>query len=235
VEAALDIIIRILARSDTAALKAIPETGPLIIIFNHVNFHELPLLYLRLKPRQVNYMAKAETWDHPFLGWMADNWNTIKVYRGEHPIEAFRKAGRILKQGRILIVSPEGTRSSTGILGTGQEGTVLLALDSNTVIIPVGHTGAEKIHENMRRFRRTRVKLQVGRPFRLKGPAHPGKNLRKQLTRAMMRELAVLLPEEQRGIYKEVPFNPDLLEYTEGTGINPASIIPSSCFVKEGQ
>jgi 1-acyl-sn-glycerol-3-phosphate acyltransferase len=215
VEAGLDIIIRILAGSDTSALKAIPETGPLIIIFNHVNFHELPLLYLRMKPRAVNYMAKAETWDNPFLGWMADNWKTIRIYRGEHPMEAFRKAAGILEQGRILIVAPEGTRSSTGILGRGLEGTVILALERNTTIIPVGHTGAEKIHENMRKFRRTRVKLQVGRPFRLKGPSHPGKKLRKELTEAMMRELAVLLPEEQRGIYRDVPFNPDLIEYSD--------------------
>jgi len=215
VEAGLNIIIRILAGSETSALKAIPETGPLIIIFNHVNFHELPLLYLRLKSRPINYMAKAETWDHPFLGWMADNWKTIKVHRGEHPLETFREAGRILEQGRILIVAPEGTRSSTGILGKGQEGTVLLALDRNTPIIPVGHTGAEKIHENMRRLKRTRVKMQVGRPFRFKGPAHPGKQRRKELTQAMMRELAVLLPEEQRGDYKNVPFNPDLIEYID--------------------
>ncbi len=215
VEVGLRIIVRVLARFNTGCLKAIPETGPLIIIFNHVNFLELPLLYLWLKSRPINFMAKAETWNHPFLGWMADNWKTIKVYRGEHPMEAFKKAGRILDKGRILIVSPEGTRSTSGTLGKGREGTVLLALHNNAVIIPIGHTGAENIHENIKKFKRTRLSLEVGRPFRLKGSPHPGKALREQLTEAMMRELAVLLPETQRGIYKDTPFNAELLEYTD--------------------
>jgi len=215
VEVGLRIIVRILARFNTGCLKAIPKTGPFIIIFNHVNFLELPLLYLWLKPRLINFMAKVETWEHPFLGWMADNWETIKVNRGEHPMEAFKKAGRILDEGRILMVSPEGTRSITGTLGKGREGTVLLALRNNAIIIPVGHNGAENIHENIKKFRRTRVILQVGRPFRLKGPPHPGKALRKELNDALMRELAVLLPAEQRGIHKDTPFNPELLEYTD--------------------
>ncbi len=214
-EVGLRIIVRILARFNTGCLKTIPKTGPLILIFNHVNFLELPLLYLWLKPRPVNFMAKAETWNHPFLGWMANNWETIKVNRGEHPMEAFKKAGRKLDEGRILIVSPEGTRSVTGILGKGREGTTLLALVNKASIIPIAHTGTESIHENIKRFRRTRVKLQVGRTFRLKGPLHPGKALRKALNDALMRELAVLLPEEQRGNYKDIPFNPELLEYTD--------------------
>ncbi|MCK5736542.1 MAG: 1-acyl-sn-glycerol-3-phosphate acyltransferase, partial [Spirochaetaceae bacterium] len=75
------LLIRILANAETGCLKSIPGKGPLIIIFNHVNFLEVPLLYLRLKPRRVHYMAKSETWEKPFLGWMADNWKAIKVYR----------------------------------------------------------------------------------------------------------------------------------------------------------
>ncbi len=215
VGAVIRLIIRILAKADTACLKTIPNKGPLIIIFNHVNFLEVPILYLRLKPRPVHYMAKSETWNNPFMGWMAESWQTIKVYRGEHPIEAFEKAAGVLNRNRILLVSPEGTRSEDGILRRGREGTVLLALHNDAVIIPVGHTGAEKIRNNMRRLKRTRVTYRTGRPFQLKADGHPDKSQRKKLTEALMRELAVLLPEEQQGIYKDIPFNSDLLKYVD--------------------
>jgi len=209
------LLIRILAKADTGCLKSIPKSGPLILIFNHVNFLEVPLLYLRLKPRPVRYMAKSETWEKPFLGWMADNWQSIRVYRGEHPLKVFEEARRILDKGKILLVSPEGTRSENGILQKGREGTVLLALHNNAIIIPIGHSGAENIGNNMKNLKRTRVQYKTGRPFRLKSSPHPGKYQRELLTNALMRELAVLLPEEQRGIYRKTPFDPELLEYID--------------------
>lgn len=207
------LLIRIISRTETGDLKSIPNTGPLIVIFNHVNFLEVPLLYLRLRPRKVHYMAKSETWEKPFRGWMADNWQSIRVNRGGNPLEAFVKAGKLLEQGHILLISPEGTRSEDGILSRGREGTVLLALQNNAVIIPVGHTGAENIRKNMRQLRRTRVEYKTGKPFRLNGSNHPDRDERKHLTDALMRELAELLPMKQRGIYRDLPFNHELLEY----------------------
>ncbi len=206
-------IIRIIARAGTADLKSIPLKGPLIIIFNHVNFLEVPLLYLRLRPRKTHYIAKSETWNKRFSGWMADNWQSVKVERGAPSLKAFQAARALLDKGEILLISPEGSRSEDGILRKGREGAVLMALENDAIIIPVGHTGAENIRDNMRRLKRTQVRYKVGKAFRLIADRHPAKEIRTELTSAMMKEIAFLLPKEQRGIYKDLKVKSGLLEY----------------------
>jgi 1-acyl-sn-glycerol-3-phosphate acyltransferase len=210
----LRIIIRIIARADTGEFKNVPAKGPLIIVFNHVNFLEVPLLYLRLRPRPVHYLAKSETWKLRFRGWMADNWGSVPVVRGGNPAPALNRTGELLARGHIILISPEGTRSETGILGPARSGAVLAALKNDAIILPVAHYGSENIRNNLRRLKRTRVVYRVGRPFRIVGERHPGSLERSRLTDAVMRELALILPEKYRGRYAEVPFNPDLLEYT---------------------
>jgi len=213
IEIGLRIAIKLISRPDTGTLDQLPQNGPMIIIFNHVNFLEVPLLYLKLQPRKVHYLAKSETWNRPFMGWMADNWYSVRVERYENPLEAFGKAREYLNDGHILLISPEGSRSEDGVLRRGRGGTAVLALQNDAIIIPVGHSGAEKIPKNLKRLVRTRVKYSCGRPFRLKGSAHPEKRERMLLTEALMRELAVLLPPEQRGIYAESLFDEELVEY----------------------
>jgi len=209
----LRLIIRIIAKADTLEFRNIPDTGPLIIVFNHVNYLEVPLLYLRLRPRSVHYLAKKETWDKPFRAWMADRWGSVNVDRGGNPLGALKQAGALLDEGRILLVSPEGTRSEDGVLRNARCGVVLLALEHQATILPVAHTGAEVINQNLKRLRRTRVRYHVGRPFRLVGEGHPKKPVREGMLQAVMGELAALLPEHQRGIYGDGVVDETILEY----------------------
>ena len=153
----LRLLIRAIAAVDTSEFAKIPAEGPLIIIFNHVNFLEVPLLYLRLLPRKVHYMAKSETWRRSLRGWVATNWKSVPVIRGGDPTGAFAEAAEYLKRGEIILMAPEGTRSGDGVLRRGRAGAALLALQTHTPLLPVVHWGAEEIKENLRRLRRTRV------------------------------------------------------------------------------
>lgn len=198
----LRLILRIIAKADTGEFSKIPDKGPFIIIFNHVNFLEVPLLYLRLLPRKVHYMAKRETWETPFLGWVATNWEAIPVERGSDPREAFSRAADYLSRGEIILMSPEGTRSEDGVLRRGRAGAAILALENDVPILPVVHCGAEKIRTNLRHLRRTRVSYRVGEAFRLETEVRPDRESRIVLADSLMRKMAVLLPEELRGQYK---------------------------------
>ena len=197
----LRLIIWIIASVDTGEFSNIPTKGPLIIIFNHVNFLEVPLLYLRLLPRKVHYMAKKETWDTPLGGWVATNWKAIPVIRGGDPSRAIHEAEACLKRGEIILMSPEGTRSEDGIMRQGRAGAAVLALETGTALLPVAHFGAEKIKGNLQRFQRTRVTYRVGNDFKLKGSRHPDRDERMVQATVMMSKLAALLPEEYRGVY----------------------------------
>lgn len=201
VNGVLRLLIRIIAAADTTEFSRIPAEGPLIIIFNHVNFLEVPLLYLRLLPRRIHYMAKTETWKTSVRGWVASNWNSIPVNRGGDPTGAFTEAAGYLRNGDIILMSPEGTRSEDGILRPGRAGAALLALQTGAPLLPVVHWGSEEIKVNLRRFRRTRVTWRVGEPMELVGSAHPRREERMAHADAMMRRIAGLLPEQYRGEY----------------------------------
>lgn len=159
-----------LCRIDARALRDVPLSGPLIIIMNHINFLEVPLLYVYLQPRDVVGIIKRETWDNPLLGALADSWKAIAIDRAGPDLSAMRQALLVLERGGILILAPEGRRSGDGRLQEGHSGVVQLALRSGATIMPVVHFGGEKFWTNIKSWRRTRFFIKVGPAFKLKPP-----------------------------------------------------------------
>lgn len=194
-------------RVDAKAMRAVPMEGPLIVAINHVNFLEVPLVYAYLYPRDARGIVKAETWRNPIMGFLARVWDAIPLDRTATDLAAMRVALDVLARGKILIMAPEGTRSGHGRLQEGHGGIVQLALKSGAPILPVAHTGGQRFWDNLRSWRRTSFRFAVGRPFRLVPPDGPGspvsRALREEMTRAVMNQLALLLPPWQRGEYPE--------------------------------
>jgi 1-acyl-sn-glycerol-3-phosphate acyltransferase len=189
-------------RIDAMDLGRVPARGPLILAVNHINSLEVPLLLSQLYPRRMIGLAKIETWDNRFMGWLFNLYNAIPIRRGEADLEAMRRCFQSLAAGDILAVAPEGTRSRDGKLLPGQPGIALLALRSGAPILPVVHWGGERYGHNLKRFRRTDFHIRVGLPFTL--DAHGEKvtaEIRQAMADEIMVQLAVLMPEEYRGQY----------------------------------
>lgn len=196
---------RILCEVDDYQLANVPAIGPLIIASNHINFMEVPLLFTHLQPRQVTGFAKAETWDNPLMATLFDFWGAIPLQRGEADTTAFRMGLEALRAGKILAITPEGTRSSDGHLAQGQPGIVTLALLSGVPILPLAYYGSEKFHQNINRLRRTDFHIRVGKRFRLSMPGtRTSHDLRRIMVDEIMFQIAVLLPEEYRGHYSDL-------------------------------
>lgn len=205
VNAAIKGLVRIACRIDAAELDAIPREGPLIIATNHITFLEAPIYYTHLMPRPLTAFSKTETWENPFLGWLFDLWEIIPLKRGEADLGALRKGMEVLKQGTILTIAPEGTRSGNGQLARGYPGIVTVALRSGSPIIPTVSYGHEHLKANLRRLRRTDFHIRVGNPFHLKETNGKLKReIRTQMTDEIMYQLAALLPTSYRGIYSDL-------------------------------
>jgi 1-acyl-sn-glycerol-3-phosphate acyltransferase len=198
----IKLLSRLLCRVDAAALDKVPRRGPLILVANHVNFLDVPVGYTHLQPRPLTGLAKIETWDDPFLGFLADLWRAIPVRRGEADLEALRRSLEALEAGHILAIAPEGTRSGDGRLQPGYPGVVLLALRSKAPLLPLVYYGHEGFRENLRRLRRTPFHIAVGRPFYLEARGEKvTPEVRQQMLDEIMYQLAALLPLEYHGVY----------------------------------
>ena len=193
---------RVLCRLDDAQLERVPARGPLILVANHINFLEVPLLYTHLHPRPVTGFAKAETWHNPLMAFLFDLYGAIPLRRGEADLGALRRGLGVLKAGHILAVAPEGTRSGHGCLQAGHPGVVMLALHSGAPLVPVVHYGGEALRRNLLRLRRTDFHIAVGHPFYLEGGAgRVTREVRRQMTDEVMYQVAALLPARYRGYY----------------------------------
>ena len=205
VDGTLRTVTRTLCRVHDAQLDRVPSCGPLILVANHINFLEVPLLLTHLSPRPVTGFAKAETWDNPAMAWLFDLWAAIPLRRGEPHLEAMRRALEVLEAGQILAVAPEGTRSGSGRLGRGHPGVVMLAQHSRAPLLPLGYYGSENLRHNLSRLRRTDFHIVVGNPFTVDFPeGRLDRRQRQEITDEIMYQLAALLPERYRGDYADL-------------------------------
>lgn len=200
-------LLRIVLRMQMYGLKNVPKTGGALIISNHVHNAD-PFLIVSGCSRPVSFMAKVEIWDVPGIRWIADQTGAFPVKRGTADRQALRTADAKLKDGLLVGVFPEGTRSVSG-LSRGFRGVSLIATRSGAPLIPVGIVGTHDLPGNgSKQQKRTRlwpkINLVFGQPFHLDTHKPDGERwtLEEQAD-AMMIEIAKILPVSYRGIYAD--------------------------------
>ena len=203
VTGAIHFITGILCRIDAEQLARVPDQGPLILVANHINFLEVPLIYPRLRPRPITGFSKTESWDNWALGWLMDLWDVIPLHRGEADVSALRAGIAALEEGKIVAVTPEGTRTGDGRLRPAHPGVAWLALHAGVPLMPLAFHGGEHFWPNIRRLRRTDFHITVGEPFCLTPTGSPRvpRTTRREIADAIMARVAALLPERYHGAY----------------------------------
>ncbi|MBN1886333.1 MAG: 1-acyl-sn-glycerol-3-phosphate acyltransferase [Thermoflexales bacterium] len=197
----LRIVVWILLDLKITGVENFPATGPVLLISNHISFLD-PVLVVGLLPRPVVAMSKVENLDHKVMGLLARIFDAFPVRRGEVDRQALESSLRVLGAGLALWLSPEGTRSESGQLQRGLNGLAFIATRSGAPIVPLAFSGTDRFKHNVRRLRRTPVKLVVGQPFYIgqENSRARGKAL-DAITDHAMRQIAALLPPEMRGVY----------------------------------
>jgi len=195
------LLLRLLVRWEVRGKENIPKKGPLIVVANHLNLTDPPVLAASIR-RRIVFMAKEEVFHHPIQGPLVRGFRAFPVRRQALDREALRQARQVLGEGLALGMFPEGTRSTTAQMQKGLPGTAHLALRGGSTVLPVGITGTEKIKGLAFVFRRPRLTVNIGEPFRL--PPIDGKLTKAELAQAtdfIMGRVAELLPESYRGAY----------------------------------
>jgi 1-acyl-sn-glycerol-3-phosphate acyltransferase len=189
----------LLTRLEVRGRENIPANGPLLVVANHLNLTDPPLLGVILG-REAIFMAKEELFRSPLTAYFVGNFGAFPVHRGKLDRKALRQAQQVLTDGRALIMFPEATRSKRAQLQPAYPGSALLAMRGGVPILPVGISGTERVKGMSWIFRRPRITLNIGRPFRLPAGDFTRAALAEN-TNLIMERIAELLPPKYRGVY----------------------------------
>jgi 1-acyl-sn-glycerol-3-phosphate acyltransferase len=190
-------------RAEVEGLENIPPSGGAILVANHMSNFDPGLIGTTMK-RRIRFMAKQELFV-PGLAQLLYLHGDFPVRRLDRDTTAVRKAQEVVREGDILGMFPEGTRSKTASMNRAHPGTALIALRTGVPIIPAGITGTEKI-QNLQTIilRRPRAKIVYGKPFHLERPERLRSADVEKATTTIMKKVAELLPESYRGVYGRV-------------------------------
>ena len=191
----------LLTRWRVRGKENVPSQGPVLIVANHLNLADPPLLGFSLG-RKAIFMAKEELFRSRFSSYFIRNFGAFPVHRGKPDKKALRQAERVLAEGLALVMFPEGARSHNAQLQPAFSGSAVIALRNRVPILPVGITGTEKIKGVGWLLRRPQITVNIGPPFTLAPvSSKASKEELAELTSFIMERIAELLPPDYRGRY----------------------------------
>jgi 1-acyl-sn-glycerol-3-phosphate acyltransferase len=170
-KAILKPLLRALYGIKVQGLENIPRKGASILAANHVSFLDSFFIPLVVRWRKVTYLAKADYFKTWKTAWFFNMAGQIPIERegGEKSETALNTALKVLKEGNLLGIYPEGTRSPNGKLHRGRTGVARLALAAGVPIVPVGLVGTDEVMPKEakmpRLFGRPKVIVKFGKPL----------------------------------------------------------------------
>ena len=202
--------LKLLFRPQVEGLENLPADGAAILASNHLSFSDSIFLPLVCK-RRITFLAKSDYFTTPgFKGWLTKLFMSgagqVAVDRsGGRASEAALRTGlRILSEGQLLGIYPEGTRSGDGRLYRGKTGVARMALEARVPVIPCAMVNTHLIQPPGRvRPNVMRVKIVIGAPLdfsRYEGLSGDRFVLR-SMTDEIMYELMQLSGQEYVDIY----------------------------------
>jgi 1-acyl-sn-glycerol-3-phosphate acyltransferase len=201
---ALKIAFKLLLNLEVVGLDNVPSEGPLILMINHTSFLD-PVVAGGVMPREVVAMSKVENFQDPILGIIVRLYGAFPVRRGEVDLQATRRALEVLRNGEVLLMAPEGTRSEECRLQPGHDGMTFIGHRAKAPVLPMAITGVKDFGSNLKRLRRTDVKIVIGEPFRFRSNGDKvRRDVLHQMTEEAMYQLAAVLPPKYRGVYSEL-------------------------------
>lgn len=165
-------LLRVFCRPTIEGLEHIPTHGGAILASNHlavVDSFVLPLVV----PRRITFPAKSEYFTQPgLIGRLKKAFFTgvgqIPIDRsgGSAARDAMDTAVRVLREGRLLGIYPEGTRSPDGRLYKGKTGVARMTLEAGVPVVPVAMIGTDRVNPiGSRMWRPRKVHIRVGEPL----------------------------------------------------------------------
>jgi 1-acyl-sn-glycerol-3-phosphate acyltransferase len=170
----------------------VPEGGCLIVS-NHVSYMD-PTTVGWAVAREIYYLGRKTLFKPPFWSWFLPICNVLPIDRDGRDMSGLRRIIKMLKEGRAVLLFPEGTRSPDGVLQAAEPGAGLVAVKAGVPVLPARVFGTyESLSKSARRFRFHPIRVVIGPPYH---PAVREGRLEKEdyaeIAREMMDRIAAL-------------------------------------------
>jgi 1-acyl-sn-glycerol-3-phosphate acyltransferase len=202
------LLFRLLARVRLSGRDNVPFGRPYLVAINHVSIFDPPFA-LAFWPEMAEAMGAVEIWNRPGQNVLVRLYGGIPVHRYEFDRALFDRVLAVLEAGRPLMLAPEGGRSHAPGMRRARPGVAYIAEAARVPIVPVGIIGTtDDFWKQASRGHRPQIELRIGEPFELpplEGRGADRRRARQRNADLILQRLAVLLPEEYRGVYDGRP------------------------------
>lgn len=158
---------------EVSGVENLPEDGQGIILApNHESTFDI--FILSSLPYKLRWISKIEIAYLPFVGWAmkANGCYFVRRDKSGHDLKVMKQVEEDLKNGKRLVLFPEGTRTRTGELLPFKKGAFKTAQNAGVPLLPVAITGTRTVAPagGVPTHRGHKVVVQFGKPF----PVPPG-------------------------------------------------------------
>jgi 1-acyl-sn-glycerol-3-phosphate acyltransferase len=140
----------------------IPKNGPYVIVSNHQSYFDIPLIFGYVYPS--GFVAKIELEKIPIIGKYIKALDSVLINRNDPKSGAasLRRFAKNLKNGSIITVFPEGTRTKTGAIGEFKKGTLMVPYRYKVNILPISINGSFNLSKKgTLLFKPARIKIKI--------------------------------------------------------------------------
>jgi 1-acyl-sn-glycerol-3-phosphate acyltransferase len=165
------VIIRNLCRAyfrwEVSGVENMPRTGGVLLAANHLSYLDPPLLGAAI-PREIHFLARKTLFQPPWMARLIRSLNAVPLDRDGGGGAGLRTVLDLLRDGQVLLLFPEGTRSADGHLQPARPGVGLTVLKSDAKVIPVAILGTYEAYGRGHRFPKPcKVRIRFGREVAL--------------------------------------------------------------------
>lgn len=205
-------LLRVLTRLTIIGKENVPVEGACMMVSNHLGLVDAPVVFSLLDRKDSTGIVAKKHQKNTLLRWIINTSGAIWINREEADSKAIRAIRDFLRDGGIVGIAPEGTRSKTGGLIEGKTGAAYFINLTGVPVLPAGITGTDDMSKWWKRLKRPPVTIRIGELFELPpvDRANRDECLRENTTEIMCR-IAALLPPEKRGVYADHPRLQELL------------------------
>ena len=199
--------------------RNIPKKGSIVLASNHFGYFD-PFLLVHGIRKPIDFIMQKELGIEPHFLFAPMIYGAIMIDRNKVGPSTIKESLKSIKNGKILGIFPEGGITSP-VLTKAKPGAIYLASVSKATILPVSIRGASKAWENIFKGVRSRIYINIGKPFGpfdIKGTKDEKTFKLERSSKELMCRIAALLPKDKQG---EFLGDPSISKYQKENGIDP--------------